>query len=95
MNTIKIEDDTTEPVAHLIRNRLPWLIFGLIGGLATSVVVSRFEKALEGDIRLAFFIPIIVYMSDAVGTQTETICVRHLGRKAENFWKYFRKEVLL
>jgi magnesium transporter len=59
------------------------------------VVVSHFEKILESDIRLSFFIPIIVYMSDAVGTQTETIYVRHLQRKTLDFWKYFFKEVSL
>lgn len=59
------------------------------------MVVSHFEKILESDIRLSFFIPIIVYMSDAVGTQTETIYVRHLQRKTLDFWKYFFKEVSL
>lgn len=90
-----IEDDIREPVSHLVKNRLPWLILGLIGGLITSVVVSRFEEMLQSDIRLSFFIPVIVYMSDAVGTQTETIYVRHLQRKTLDFWKYFFKETSL
>lgn len=90
-----IEDDTKEPVGHLVEHRLPWLIFGLIGGIVTSLIISRYEKILASDIRLAFFIPIIVYMSDAVGTQTETIYVRHLRKTATGFWKYMLKETLL
>ena len=31
------------------------------------------------DVRLAFFIPGIVYMADAVGTQTETLVIRGLS----------------
>lgn len=93
--TRTIEDDIWEPVTHLVKNRLPWLILGLIWGLVTSVVVSHFERILESDIRLSFFIPVIVYMSDAVGTQTETIYVRHLEKKTIDFWKYFLKEISL
>ena len=34
---------------------------------------------LASDVRLAFFIPGIVYMADAVGTQTETLVIRGLS----------------
>lgn len=61
----------------------------------TSFAVSHFESILESDIRLSFFIPMIVYMSDAVGTQTETIYVRHLQSKNADFGKYFLKEIVL
>ncbi|OGE75537.1 MAG: hypothetical protein A3C85_03585 [Candidatus Doudnabacteria bacterium RIFCSPHIGHO2_02_FULL_48_21] len=89
------EDDLKEPVGHLVEHRLPWLILGLLGGLVTSVIVSEFEQILAADVRLAFFIPIIVYMSDAVGTQTETIFVRHLKQTGKGFWRYLAKETLL
>lgn len=89
------EDDSKEPIGHLLEHRLPWLILGLLGGIATSIFVSKYEKVLSGDIRLAFFIPIIVYMSDAVGTQTETIYVRHLKKTGAGFGKYLLKESAL
>jgi len=88
-----VEDDIREPLVRIIRNRLPWLILGLFWGIVTSFFVAHFEKVLEADIRLSFFIPIIVYMSDAVGTQTETIYVRHLQRKCSDFKSYFMKEI--
>lgn len=90
-----IEDDVGQPVGHLLEHRLPWLILGLLGGIVTSFVVSKYEKILAGDIRLAFFIPVIVYMSDAVGTQTETIYIRHLRKTGTGFWKYIFKETIL
>ena len=73
---IYLEDEVKEPVGHLIEHRLPWLILGLLGGIITSIIVSKYEVILSADVKLAFFIPLIVYMSDAVGTQTETIYIR-------------------
>jgi len=89
------EDVTKEPVEHLIERRIPWLMVGLLGGLLTSIIVSKYEAILTADVRLAFFIPIIVYLSDAVGTQTETIYVRLISRKKVKIPKYMLKESLV
>lgn len=59
--------------------RMPWLLMGLAGGWLAAGVASLFEAALEREIVLAFFLPLVVYMADAVGTQTETILVRALA----------------
>ncbi|TSC71608.1 MAG: hypothetical protein G01um101448_1131, partial [Parcubacteria group bacterium Gr01-1014_48] len=89
------EDVLKERVDHLIEHRLPWLLIGLLGGLLATVVVSKFEAILSADVRLAFFIPIIVYLSDAVGTQTETIYVRELSERKVRFAKYIFKESVI
>jgi len=41
--------------------------------------VGWFEAQLQRKVMLAFFIPGIVYLADAVGTQTETVVVRGLS----------------
>jgi len=64
---------------HAFQARLPWLIIGLVGGWLAAGVASLFEAALEREITLAFFLPLVVYMADAVGTQTETVLVRSLA----------------
>lgn len=76
----------------LILIRLPWLLVGLVGGLMASVIVSRFENSLRENIALAFFIPVIAYMSDAVGTQTETIFIRALTNLRFSISKYVFRE---
>lgn len=87
------ENVQTESVDHLIRERMPWLFLGLLGGIITTFIISKYEAILSADIRLAFFMPIIVYLSDAVGTQTETIYIRALSdNKKINFSKYILKE---
>ncbi|GIW86372.1 MAG: magnesium transporter [Isosphaeraceae bacterium] len=68
-----------EPVKRRCRHRLPWLLVGLCGALLAAEFVSWFEAQLEHKVMLAFFIPSIVYLADAVGTQTETIIVRGLS----------------
>jgi magnesium transporter len=47
--------------------------------MASAVIVSSFEEALQREVLLAFFMPAVVYMADAVGTQTETVVIRGLA----------------
>ncbi len=59
--------------------RLPWLLLGLAGGWLAAGIASVYEGALKQEMTLAFFLPLVVYMADAVGTQTETLLVRALA----------------
>ena len=68
-----------ESVTRRLRHRLPWLIIGLAGAAASAVMVGGYEEQLSRDVVLAFFLPGIVYMADAVGTQTETLIIRGLS----------------
>ncbi|HET8623495.1 MAG TPA: magnesium transporter [Gemmatimonadales bacterium] len=52
---------------------------GLVGAPAAAHVVGWFEDQLRATVLLAFFLPGIVYLADAVGTQTGTIAVRGLS----------------
>lgn len=90
-----LTDDSHEKLSALIKERLPWLLLGLIGGIIATVIVSKFESILSSNISLAFFLPVIVYMSDAIGTQTENIYVRHLAKFKDNFLQYILKEILI
>lgn len=94
-NSYVQENTTTDTVEHLLRDRIPWLLLGLGGGLITIIIISKFEAILSADIRLAFFIPIIVYLSDAVGSQTETIYIRAIAKSKVHFLNYVLKESLV
>jgi magnesium transporter len=75
-----------------LKNRLPWLIIGLFGGLLAAFVVSKFEGVLNKNIILASFIPLVVYMSSAVGSQTQAFIIRDLALDHKlNFLKYLTK----
>jgi magnesium transporter len=68
-----------EPIAARLWHRLPWLLLGLLGSAGAAMLVRGAEDDLARDVRLAFFIPGIVYMADAVGTQTEALVIRGLS----------------
>jgi magnesium transporter len=70
---------SVESVGRRFRHRLPWLLVGLVGALLSADLVGSFKDQLERNVILAFFIPGVVYMADAVGTQTETLIVRGLS----------------
>lgn len=82
-------------ISRLVGIRLPWLILGLVGGMAATLIVRYFEGALAEKLALAFFIPVVVYMSDAVGTQTETLFIRALAIEKINLKKYLLKEIVI
>jgi magnesium transporter len=68
-----------ETVPRRFAHRLPWLLVGLAGALLAAEIVAGFEGVLREQVVLAFFLPGIVYLADAVGTQTETVVVRGLS----------------
>ncbi|MEO5635317.1 MAG: hypothetical protein ABIS26_01135, partial [Candidatus Paceibacterota bacterium] len=65
-----ITDIVKLSAVRLVKVRLPWLLVGLVGGMCATLIVRYFEGTLMEKLALAFFIPVVVYMSDAVGTQT-------------------------
>ena len=78
----------------LFKARLPWLLIGLMGGVVAAQIIGFFENVLEEQILLAFFIPVIVYMSGAVAAQTETLIIRGMVFDPKVTLKgYFFKEL--
>jgi magnesium transporter len=92
---IEYADDNKESIKTLIRLRIPSLILGLVLGVALSFITSRFEEVLAKNISIAFFIPFVVYIADAVGAQTQSIYSRDLRSGKANFKKYLFKEGVL
>ncbi len=68
-----------EPVLRRLWHRLPWLLVGTAGAMIAAAVVDAFHEQLLRNVLIAFFIPGIVYLADAVGTQTEALIIRGLS----------------
>jgi len=97
INNIDTDDLLLEGSSFLhTKSRLPWLLLGLAGGVGAAVVVEWFEGTLENQIILAAFIPAIVYMADAVGSQTQMLFVRALSLKGDlNILYYIKREFIV
>ncbi len=80
---------------HAVQSRIPWLLVGLGIGLGLSLVSSRFEGSLQKNIALAYFIPVIAYVADSVGTQSETIFIRASTVLKLNLFTYLLKEFFI
>jgi magnesium transporter len=81
-------------ISKLVKVRFPALFLGLIGGLIAASIVTNFEDILNSYIILASFIPVIVYLTDAIGTQSQTLVVRLLALEPDfPILKYVVREV--
>jgi len=96
MTKRNLDDILKLPVKKSLFHRLPWLVLGLFGGLVTAGIVNGFEAILEKNLILAAYIPLLVYMSDAVGTQMEAFMIRDLALNEKlDFVKYFFRQMLI
>jgi magnesium transporter len=68
-----------DPPLRRMRHRLPWLLVGLGGSAIATAAMASFEATLRASLTVAFFVPGIVYLADAIGTQSEAIAVRRLS----------------
>lgn len=82
-----------EPVLMRLTHRIPWLVLGLVGAMFSAVIVGSFEEQLSQKVLLAFFVPAVVYMADAVGTQTETLLIRAMSANVD-IKRMVRREAL-
>ncbi len=54
------------------RERIPWLICNIIGGIVCAFIVSMHETLINMITLLAFFIPVILTLSESVSMQAMT-----------------------
>ncbi|MFH1861814.1 MAG: magnesium transporter, partial [bacterium] len=83
------------------RERLPWLLVGLGGGLVSATVLHHFQATLLQVIALAFFVPVITAMGGNTAIQSASIVVRGLATGEIDWrdffvriWKEFRIALL-
>lgn len=88
-----------DPPLRRFGRRVPWLLAGLaLSSIATALMAS-FEATLQRHVMVAFFIPALVYITDAIGTQTEAVAVRGLSARhsplQEVLWKELATGLLI
>jgi magnesium transporter len=94
---LEYENTMAVPLFKSIEHRLPWLLIGLLGITMAAVFIGFFEETLQKYLVLAFFIPAIVYMSGALGTQLQTLFIRDLAILGEELKvrQYFIRQMLI
>ena len=82
-------------IMNRISRRLPWLVFGLVASSLITVVMVRFEHALAANVAVAFFVPALVYIAGAIGTQAVSVSVRSLARDDVQILPLLRDELVI
>lgn len=85
----KVESNST--VWRTSRARLPWLLIGMLGGILSAQVISKFEGNITHLPALAFFIPLITAMGGNVGVQSSAIVVQSLAKGNDPFDSILQK----
>lgn len=75
--TEDIDDD--DSILNKTKARLPWLILGLVGGMAAASIMGGFDDALSLFPELFYFTPLIAAMAGNVGVQSSAIIVQGLA----------------
>jgi magnesium transporter len=83
------------PLYDRFRRRLPWLVFGLIASSLITVVMAEFEQSLATNISVALFVPALVYIAGAIGTQAVSVSVRGLSTDDVPIVKLLRDELII
>lgn len=65
----------------------------MAGAFLAAIVMGAFERQLQRNVILAFFVPSVVYLSAAVGAQSSTIVIRGLSVGVK-IGKVFRRELV-
>ena len=90
------EEVLERSVIKTTRDRIPWLFFGLLGGIISAYVIRFFQPALDKVITLAFFIPVVACTAGNISIQSSSITVRGLATGEIllfDSWKRILKEL--
>jgi len=75
--------------------RLPWLVFGLLASSVITLVMVGFEHTLSQNVAAAFFVPALVYIAGAIGTQAVSVSVRTLSMREVAIFPLLRDELVI
>lgn len=83
------------PLADRFRRRLPWLLVGLVASSVITFIMAGFERTIEHNVAAAFFVPALVYIAGAIGTQAVSVSVRGLSVEDVAIGKLLRDELVI
>lgn len=93
---IATDIETDDSMFAQTKARLPWLLIGMVGGLANSVILGNFEAGFATNPAMALFIPLIGGTGGNVGIQSSAIVVQGLANGSldlKNSMKQIWKEM--
>lgn len=77
---LTLEDGKRPPILHSFRLRMPWLLCNVFSGLICAIISRIYENVLSSYLLLAFFIPLVLTLSESISMQSVTQVLQFLRR---------------
>ena len=90
---LSLEEGKTRSIWETYKNRMPWIFCNLVGGLTCAVISATFELVLEKVILLAFFIPLVLTLSESISMQSMTYSLQLLHRRRISMRRIMKRVV--
>jgi magnesium transporter len=90
------ESQQASPLAA-VRNRFPWLLTNISGGIMAAFLSGMFEAELQQVVALAMFIPVVLALSESVSMQSVSLSLQSLHGQRPTLgalWARLRRESL-
>ena len=73
------------------RNRFPWLLANVAGGLVAAFLLGTFEAELQKSVALALFIPVVLALAESVSIQSVSLASQVLRGKPPTMREIVKK----
>ena len=87
------------PLWLSFKDRFPWLLVNIVGGLTCALIMSQYESLLEIVILLAMFVPVVLTLAESVSMQSMTLTLQGLPdsvtRSQDLLTSALRRELLV
>jgi magnesium transporter len=77
------------------RDRFPWLLSNIAGGLVCAVLAGMYESLLQAAVALALFIPVVLALAESISMQSVTLTLQGMhssGTTWARVWPAIRRE---
>lgn len=75
------------------KDRFPWLLCNIAGGLMCAVLSSHYEHLLNAAVVLALFIPVVLALAESVSVQSVTLTLQNMQTGAVQ-WRQFGRALM-
>ena len=83
--------ESDDSVVRQTTARLPWLLIGMLGGIANSMILGNFDTTFAAHPEMALYIPLIGGTGGNVGTQSSALVVQGLANNSLDSDNTFRQ----
>jgi len=83
---LTLEDGKKIPFSQSYRRRMPWILCNVLSGIICAIISRYYEVVLGKYLLLAFFIPLVLTLSESTSMQSMTQSLLFL-RRPKFLWK--------